>query len=138
MSDSLLYVAAAAAVAGVVSCSNAQRKSKAAKAAAAAAAAASAATVPRPAVAEGKAVEEKKANDEFYLRHDYSGAHFGTRAIHVGQEPDKVTGAVAVPISLASTFAQDSPGVMHVRQPLYSQRSSSLWLTSFPRACCVR
>jgi cystathionine gamma-lyase len=34
-----------------------------------------------------------------------------TRLIHVGQEPDPITGAVAVPISLASTFAQSSPGV---------------------------
>ncbi|CAH0514891.1 unnamed protein product [Peronospora belbahrii] len=37
---------------------------------------------------------------------------FGTMAIHKGQEPDKYTGAVAVPITLASTFAQSSPGVV--------------------------
>jgi len=36
---------------------------------------------------------------------------FGTRAIHAGQEPDLVTGAVVTPISLASTFAQNSPGL---------------------------
>jgi len=36
---------------------------------------------------------------------------FGTKAIHAGQEPDPVTGAVVTPISLASTFAQSSPGV---------------------------
>jgi len=36
---------------------------------------------------------------------------FGTRAIHAGQEPDTVTGAIIPPISLSSTFAQSSPGV---------------------------
>lgn len=36
---------------------------------------------------------------------------FGTRAIHAGQDPDPRTGAVAVPISLATTFVQKSPGV---------------------------
>ena len=35
----------------------------------------------------------------------------GTIAIHAGQEPDAQTGAVCVPISLATTFAQASPGV---------------------------
>jgi len=36
---------------------------------------------------------------------------FGTRAILAGQEPDPTTGALVVPISLATTFLQDSPGV---------------------------
>lgn len=36
---------------------------------------------------------------------------FATRAIHAGQEPDPISGAVAVPISLATTFVQKSPGV---------------------------
>jgi len=36
---------------------------------------------------------------------------FGTRAIHAGQSPDAQTGAVVVPISLATTFQQKSPGV---------------------------
>ncbi|KAH6892777.1 cystathionine gamma-lyase [Coprinopsis sp. MPI-PUGE-AT-0042] len=36
---------------------------------------------------------------------------FGTRAIHVGSEPDPVTGAVIPPISLSTTFAQKEPGV---------------------------
>ena len=40
---------------------------------------------------------------------------FGTLAIHAGQEPDPVTGAVMTPISLASTFYQKSPGVHTVR-----------------------
>ena len=35
----------------------------------------------------------------------------GTIAIHAGQDPDAQTGAVCVPISLATTFAQASPGV---------------------------
>jgi cystathionine gamma-synthase len=35
---------------------------------------------------------------------------FETRAIHVGQEPDPATGAVAVPIYQTSTFAQDGVG----------------------------
>jgi cystathionine gamma-lyase len=38
-------------------------------------------------------------------------AGIGTKAIHAGQHPDPVTGAVTVPISLASTFVQKSPGV---------------------------
>lgn len=36
---------------------------------------------------------------------------FGTKAIHAGQEPNPHTGAVTVPISVATTFAQASPGV---------------------------
>lgn len=35
---------------------------------------------------------------------------FGTRAIHVGSEPDKETGAVITPIYLATTYKQDSVG----------------------------
>jgi cystathionine gamma-synthase len=35
---------------------------------------------------------------------------FETRAIHAGQPPDPTTGAVVTPISLATTFAQDTPG----------------------------
>jgi cystathionine beta-lyase/cystathionine gamma-synthase len=36
---------------------------------------------------------------------------FETRAIHVGQEPDPVTGAVTVPIYQTSTYAQEEVGV---------------------------
>ena len=36
---------------------------------------------------------------------------FETRAIHAGQEPDPVTGAVVPPISLSTTFAHQEPGV---------------------------
>ena len=35
---------------------------------------------------------------------------FATRAIHVGQEPDAATGAVAVPIYQTATFAQEAVG----------------------------
>ena len=35
---------------------------------------------------------------------------FETRAIHAGQEPDKLTGAVVVPIYQTSTYAQPEPG----------------------------
>ncbi len=37
--------------------------------------------------------------------------HLDTLAIHAGQEPDPSSGAVMTPIVLASTFAQDGPGV---------------------------
>jgi cystathionine beta-lyase/cystathionine gamma-synthase len=37
--------------------------------------------------------------------------HLDTLAIHAGQQPDPVSGAVMPPIVLASTFAQDGPGV---------------------------
>jgi cystathionine gamma-synthase len=33
-----------------------------------------------------------------------------TRVVHAGQEPDRATGAIVPPISLASTFAQDAVG----------------------------
>lgn len=36
---------------------------------------------------------------------------FATNAIHAGQEPDKTTGAIMIPISMSSTFIQTSPGV---------------------------
>ncbi len=36
---------------------------------------------------------------------------FGTKAIHAGQEPDPVTGAIMTPIYQTSTFVQESPGV---------------------------
>lgn len=40
-----------------------------------------------------------------------SDHHLDTLVIHAGQEPDPVSGAVMPPIVLASTFAQQSPGV---------------------------
>jgi cystathionine gamma-lyase len=35
---------------------------------------------------------------------------FGTQAVHAGQEPDPVTGAVMTPIYYTSTYAQSAPG----------------------------
>ncbi|MBX3205921.1 MAG: cystathionine gamma-synthase [Labilithrix sp.] len=39
------------------------------------------------------------------------GLRADTLAIHAGQDPDPISGAVMTPIVLASTFAQDGPGV---------------------------
>ena len=36
---------------------------------------------------------------------------FSTRTIHAGQSPDPTTGAIMPPISLSSTYVQESPGV---------------------------
>ncbi len=36
---------------------------------------------------------------------------FHTRAIHAGQHPDPVTGAIMTPVYMTSTFVQESPGV---------------------------
>jgi len=41
---------------------------------------------------------------------DLSGG-FGTRAVHAGQRPDPVTGAIMTPVYLTSTYVQESPGV---------------------------
>ena len=41
---------------------------------------------------------------------DHRPLGFETRAIHAGQPPDPVTGAVVTPISLATTFAQQAVG----------------------------
>jgi cystathionine gamma-synthase len=41
---------------------------------------------------------------------DETGHGFDTLAIHAGQEPDSLTGAVVVPIYATSTFAQDGVG----------------------------
>lgn len=38
---------------------------------------------------------------------------FGTLAIHAGQDPDPMTGAVMTPIYQTSTYAQESPGKHH-------------------------
>lgn len=39
---------------------------------------------------------------------------FGTKAIHVGQDSDPHSGAVVPPISLSTTFKQESIGVNKV------------------------
>jgi len=61
---------------------------------------------------------------------------FSTRAIHVGSEPDPVTGAIIPPISLSTTYKQDAVGVHKVCVPgspviilinvLFSSRASSI------------
>src|SRR5438046_9811718 len=40
----------------------------------------------------------------------YASTGFNTRAIHAGQEPDSLTGAVAVPIYQTSSYKQDGVG----------------------------
>jgi len=42
---------------------------------------------------------------------DKNGFRFATNAIHAGQKPDPISGAVMIPISLSTTFVQKSPGV---------------------------
>ncbi|MFN0249209.1 MAG: trans-sulfuration enzyme family protein [Kofleriaceae bacterium] len=42
--------------------------------------------------------------------HDDPTLGFGTRAIHAGQRPDPVTGAVMTPVYYTSTYAQTGPG----------------------------
>ncbi len=42
--------------------------------------------------------------------HDWNDAHFETRAIHAGQDPDPATGAIITPIYQTSTFVQDAVG----------------------------
>lgn len=42
---------------------------------------------------------------------DDSSLGFGTRAVHAGQRPDPVTGAVMTPVYFTSTYAQEAPGV---------------------------
>ncbi len=46
-------------------------------------------------------------------KHQYG---FGTRAIHVGSEPNAETGAVIPPISLSTTYKQDAVGKHKVRK----------------------
>ncbi|OWQ88614.1 cystathionine beta-lyase [Roseateles aquatilis] len=45
------------------------------------------------------------------LGHDDASLRFDTRAIHGGQHPDPLTGAVMPPIYATSTYRQQSPGV---------------------------
>ena len=39
-----------------------------------------------------------------------AGPRFATRAVHAGQQPEPVTGAVMTPVFLTSTYAQKGPG----------------------------
>ena len=45
------------------------------------------------------------------MNNDEKNYQFATKAIHSGQEPDPVTGAVIGPIYATSTYAQESPGI---------------------------
>ena len=45
------------------------------------------------------------------MTHDWREAAFETRAIHAGQDPDPVTGAVITPIYQTSTYVQEAVGV---------------------------
>ncbi|MGA1435631.1 MAG: PLP-dependent transferase, partial [Candidatus Kapaibacteriota bacterium] len=42
--------------------------------------------------------------------YDHTVFGFSTRAIHAGQEPDPLTGAVTVPLYQTSTYAQEGIG----------------------------
>ena len=44
------------------------------------------------------------------MKGDCKGRGFGTRAIHAGQPPEPVTGAIMTPVFQTSTYVQDSPG----------------------------
>ena len=44
------------------------------------------------------------------MHDDQPGDAFATRAVHAGQEPDELTGAVSPPIYQTSTYAQDGVG----------------------------
>jgi cystathionine beta-lyase/cystathionine gamma-synthase len=52
----------------------------------------------------------KKNRSESPERNKKKNTGFATRAIHVGQEPDPSTGAVAVPIFATSTYVQEELG----------------------------
>src|ERR1700733_7934556 len=43
-------------------------------------------------------------------KHTTGGPRFATRAVHAGQHPEPITGAVMTPIFLSSTYAQKGPG----------------------------
>jgi cystathionine gamma-synthase len=59
---------------------------------------------------------------------------FNTRAIHAGQEPDALTGAVTVPIYATSTFKQD--GVGGLRGGYEYSRSANPTRTALEEALC--
>ncbi len=55
-------------------------------------------------------IDDAAHADRLPLTPAHAGAGFNTRAIHAGQEPDPLTGAVAVPIYQTSTYKQDGVG----------------------------
>jgi cystathionine beta-lyase/cystathionine gamma-synthase len=56
-------------------------------------------------------VPDHDSSDNGHQQDPWAGMCFDTRAIHVGQEPDPVTGAVVPPIYQTSTYAQEQVGV---------------------------
>ena len=59
----------------------------------------------------------KMANESASKEMGMSFPHFGTLAIHAGQDPEQWNSwAVVPPISMSSTFKQDAPGVHRVRE----------------------
>ena len=52
---------------------------------------------------------------------------FGTRAVHVGSDPNEETGAVIPPISLSTTYKQSAIGVHKVM--VFPFSTSLMWLT---------
>ena len=57
------------------------------------------------------------ANESVSKEMGMSFPHFGTLAIHAGQDPEQWNSrAVVPPISMSSTFKQDAPGVHRVRE----------------------
>ena len=59
----------------------------------------------------------KMANESASKKMGMSFPHFGTLAIHAGQDPEQWNSrAVVPPISMSSTFKQDAPGVHRVRE----------------------
>lgn len=57
-------------------------------------------------------IVDKENYKNYITEHEekFKDKGIGTKLIHCGQEPDIVHGAVTVPISLATTYAQHSPG----------------------------
>ena len=56
--------------------------------------------------------------------------HFGTLAIHAGQEPEQWNSrAVVPPISMATTFKQDAPGVYRVSLYIFTMINLSAYLS---------
>ena len=55
----------------------------------------------------------KKDVVEYQKKHDekYEKMGFATKCIHIGQEPDYLSGGVNTPIHLSTTYAQTAPGV---------------------------
>jgi cystathionine beta-lyase/cystathionine gamma-synthase len=67
-----------------------------------------------------------------------SSAGFGTRAIHVGAEPDTETGAVIEPISLSTTYKQEGVGLNKVTSTSDYLEASLISATAGIRVLAMR